>query len=387
MKKRKVVTFVGSMTLAVIAIGQSVSQASHLPSLETKSEMFYALVAHPDDELAGWSMVERHSDDYTVFVTMTRGENTDSCMPAAEAEAEMKADEAAEDEEQKRNRFIQESTPILEGFGFGVERLGPFKYQGKDNPVGEPNKGERRPYGDPWVGQFSDACGDARIASWHWFLDEQHALDNAGTSMEIAEDPWLDDDFQETFCPPGWQGQGHGRPVEMQVPCADVWADQDGARVAFTYPNGDPNHDYSGGNEYPPPGFHAEDVVQAIGWLRANRASWGMPELPETGIVGAVHWNCGDAYDHPEHEQVLEALRFRDLGVGPQYGPKRCDDRFSEGAALVRAPLNPASSVLTNLIDAEENRLGPFLRNYGWVMPTYGFFMSNSDYWEVQEGS
>lgn len=40
------------------------------------------VVAHPDDEMQAWSMIENSTDNYKVFVYMTNGEETSSCVPS-----------------------------------------------------------------------------------------------------------------------------------------------------------------------------------------------------------------------------------------------------------------------------------------------------------------
>src|SRR5688500_1067900 len=52
----------------------------------SKTELFYIAVAHPDDETTGRSYLEQlPKETYTVFVLMTRGDATDSCLPPEQA--------------------------------------------------------------------------------------------------------------------------------------------------------------------------------------------------------------------------------------------------------------------------------------------------------------
>ena len=109
----------------------------------------YAVSAHPDDEIYAWAQIQDRPDDYIVFTLITEGEQTDSCQTADETKAGGGDPGPA-------------NGTVGEGFTGGEPGiLGPFKYQGPDSPVGEPDKGERRPLGNPWQGQGTKACGDA----------------------------------------------------------------------------------------------------------------------------------------------------------------------------------------------------------------------------------
>ena len=382
MKRIIAAAMLGALVLSFAAP----ARATSLIDVTPKDSMFYAVMAHPDDEYHAWSMIQARSDEYVVFVTMTQGEGTFNCRTPEEATEDNK-------------------------------RGGPYSYQGPGSPVGEPNLGERAPLGNPWVGQHSDACKRARIASWHWFLDDMNAADGSGTSFDIVEDPWLDDDYQGRFCPPGHQGQGAGQPIEKRVGCADVWANEEGARIAFDLGNGDPSFDYNGGfdeKDFPPSTFGREEVGFALAKLRSERTSWGMPALPETGMLASLAWNpveptapqtkpCDGTfgYEHPDHRVVTEALRFDDQGAGPQYGPVMCDaSPYLEGTQLEAHATDPASLVAANNVDFVTNqRIGPLTVNYGWLngpdrslpgqlqysVTSFGWYKSADLYWKVYD--
>lgn len=390
----------GAVLLATLLLSFSgPARALEQETGNQKSSMFYVVVPHPDDEGAGWSMITDHSDDYVVMVTMTRGEGTIFCRTPDESSH--RPNKLVVEGHEAGTVDLQNAT-VVEGFQVGTGyRSGPFGYQGAASPVGEPNQGERHPLGYPWVGQGSEECKRARLASWHWFLDDMHERDGSTTSMEVEEDPWEDDDYQGIFCPPGHQGEGDGRPIATRVGCADVWADDQGARVAFDLGNGDPDYhfdDESGkwvapdGEQlsFPAAAFEVEHVVAALTTLREDRASWGIPTLPEEGMLVAADAYSGEDQTcfpdaHPDHRIVQEALRFNDLGAGPQYGVARCPQHpFTQGAETVTLPADAAGTILVNLIDpVTEERLGEGVRNYGWVLGTYGFGMSSSFYWKV----
>lgn len=361
-----------------------------------KTQMFYVIEPHPDDEMNAWSMAAAHADDYEVFVTMTQGEGTTSCMDETTALSKMRGPitkEAVVDEATwAAYEKVEDETWFAEGFGvpMGDYRRGPFKYQGPDSPVGEEDKGERHPFGNPWVGQWTEACKQARIASWHWFLDEVHGVDGTGTDMGIGENPWLDDDYRGFFCPPGSGGNGDGRADTKKIGCAEVWANDEGARIAFDFGNAAPGT-YDG-NEFPPAVFGVEEVTAAIKLVRENRKRLGLPELPEVGMVSmGAYYNGGDPactpviYNNDDHRVVTEALRYVDHGAGPQYGSWDCpSDPYAQGAEAHPQPQDWTTTVALNWVEpTEERRIGAFQKNYGWVLSTYQFAKSSDLYWKV----
>ena len=358
--------------------GQAAASIGGLPT--PKTQTYYVIMAHPDDEANAWSVIEkRPPTDYLIFVTMTRGEATASCLPAEESQHE--------DPPYGPNDFLAESN---DGKAY---RTGPYKYQGPDSPVGEPNLGERHPLGSPWNGRGTEACAAAGIASWHWFLDDAHHVDGTGTDMGVVEDPELDDDYRGEFCPPGFRGKGGGRSIEKKVGCAKVWANTQSARIAFNLP------DYG----FPIPIgadlWGVEEVTSAIQTVRSQRAAWRIPVLPEAGMVSASgHYDGDEAdclfYDHPDHKAIQDTLFFVDQGAGPQMGPishtsvapgvhNECSsDPYLQDSERVDLPRNFATVVAHNLIDPNtKERIGPFVVNYGWRLSTFYFGGSFEIFW------
>ena len=91
-------------------------------------------------------------------------------------------------------------------------------------------------------------------------------------------------------------------------------------------------------------------------------------------------------YDHPDHGRVQEALRYIDQGAGPQYGVSACptDDRFAEEADLEVFPEDGTRIIAANFLDPiTEQRVGPYLVNYGWLWDTYTFAKGRETYWRV----
>ena len=344
-----------------------------------KTNTFYVIMAHPDDEVNSWAVIEkRPPTDYVVFVTLTHGEGTISCLRAEDSQNL--------DPPYEPHEFLAEGN-VNAGY-----KTGPYKYQGPNSPVGQPNHGERHPLGFPWVGVRTEACADAGIASWHWFLDDAHYIDGSGTDMGIVEDPRADDDYRGKFCPPGHQGDGGGRPAVKRIGCADVWANAEGARIAFSVPDmGLPRADDA-------EGLDAEEVTAAIQTVRQRRFEWGIPVLPEAGMVSASGYYVGTdpdclPYPHLDHKAVQDALWQVNHGAGPQLGPvmhngtaasaRDCDDPYRQGSRLVDSPRNWATVLAHNDMDpVTRQRIGPYLVNYGWRFATFYFGGSSELFWE-----
>jgi LmbE family N-acetylglucosaminyl deacetylase len=150
----------------------------------TKKQLQYIVTAHPDDEFGGWSLIEKSSDNYPVFIVLTRGEETAACAdPNAGA--------------------LQTAA------------------------------GEQRPVGDPYVGKWTEACKVARLGSWHAFLD---AMADGDAALSKPA-------FLGTFDVPGDAGPAPPARVDdgavYQSPTFQVWADAVSARVAFDLGDGD----------------------------------------------------------------------------------------------------------------------------------------------------
>jgi hypothetical protein len=296
--------------------------AAALPATASarKTKMIYGVVAHPDDETAGWSAIQQRSDTYTVLVTMTRGENTRSCV-------------GPEDWGPSPGPPPEPEEPNAD-FGW----VGPHRYQGPDSPVGQPDEGEQHPLGNPWQGKGTRACADARLHSWNSFLDDM-ALEDRTLPFRPS--------YRGKFCAP-------------MVGCAKVWADDVGARVAF---------DRGDGNLTP------IEVTQAIQVLRDRRAKWGLPTLPEHGVAALAFYNasnpCVGTYNHPDHGAVQEAIYRDDPGAGDRMGVTcEGDPRFHDGGtAMVWDPHSMVHAL--NIDPVTQRRLGAYVRHYGWLFDTY----------------
>lgn len=370
------------LVCAVLLVMQLHGIAYAAPAPEAagqKTNMFYVVAAHPDDEPNIWSLITTlDPTTYVVFVNLTRGEGTVSCATAGQS---------------KNDPYMTEELTFVEGFeATGPQpATGPYKYQGPDSPEGvdEDNLGETHPYGFPWTGQGSEECKRARVASWHWFMDDMHGLDGSGTSFEIGTDPWLDDDYQGDLCAPGGRGQGEAGPFEKELGCADVWADDQGARISFDLGNAETITHPDGTWSYKDPLFSTEHVISALELVRNSRTKWGLPVLPEIGMASASGFydadDCGPAKDdNPDHKAVQDALLNHDFGAGPQYQGVVCPHDRSGGLPAEARVLRPDLLVEMQLVDpVTEERLGPFNKHYGWLFSTYMYFKSTETYFKA----
>ena len=333
--------------MAVLSIF-AVSAATVSAAAE-RTEAFYSVSAHPDDELLGWALVQDRPSTYTIFVIMTKGEFTTSCMTPEESTSPQRPEIG---DLTVVEGFTGPDPLNLQGEEYpgGDKYHGPYKYQGPASPVGQPDKGERHPLGFPWMGRGSQACKDARVASWHWFLDGMAEMDLTLADMNVVDDPRANEDYRGEFCTPG-------------VACAEVWANADGARVAFD--NGDGK-------------LTVDNVAASLQALRANRAAWGIRVLPEAGVLANAYYadesspHCS-TYAHPDHRAVRDVIYTVDFGAGPQFGGMCADRLFLESPGPVVVN-DPATLVFTNYVDPlTEHRIGPYNVNYGWLFPTYQF--------------
>ena len=307
--------------------GNSPPPTPPTPPFSKKQYLTYIAIPHPDDEYGAWGLIEGREAQYSVFVLMTHGEQTGAC-----------------------------SSPS-DGTGGG-----PYWYQGPGGPVGQPNYGEAV-YGNPWVGRWTQECSDARLHGWHRMLDQMALLDS---TLPYAPE------LVGRYCPSGVTPGGllptrydGTPPVGHPSACADVYANALGARVVFDLGDSD---------------LTSDEVLWAIQSLRENRGSWGIPPLPEKGIIGAAFYNATSEnsgiaqysacsyYGHPDHHAIQVALWGTQLGAGSQLG-RTCDsdpDVTNTGGtrAWVSSPTHLATFAINPATHARE---GPIPVNYGWL--------------------
>jgi hypothetical protein len=379
--------------VAALAVTTVVTTPGADAGRPSKTGIFYVIEAHPDDFVPTYAFLEQHipKSAYVVNLSVTQGDGTDSCKKASEShnrpadglvpgsvqtaappvawlantglvdrgiyEAQKQAVWALA--QASPDTALPASAPIV----FTHEDSnGPYKYEGPDSPIGEPDEGERHPYGFPWVGQNTKACADANIASLHWMLDDMHALYHTGTDMDVSGDPRADDDYVGLRCPPASERRGRPDPTH----CADVWANDEGARIVFHLVDSP----YLDG--FSPSAFDLQDVIDVIALARANRTSWGLPDLPELGaFTPAGYCDRPDAPpDNPDHKIVSDAVRYGDLR--PNWGIACEGSTYYHGAERITLSQSPDSLLAMNWIDPVTNRrVGPTNVDYGWLTPEY----------------
>lgn len=361
-----------------------------------KSQQSYVLAGHPDDPVPHWAWIEqRPATDYLVFVSITRNEGTLACVSSEDAEHDTRAsDDVVVNSEP--NQFVSQLypatgqpwvAPYRESFS-----TGPYRYEGPESPVGQPDRGERHPYGFPWTGQGSEGCARAQVATWHWFLDEAHLIDGSGTTM-LIDDPWTDDDFQGRHCfKPDAMVRDQWPPRRLREVCAEVWANGESARVFFDLPDVHSHMSEDGTQSYSDLTFGPEAVKEVLEFVRQSRRAWGMPVLPEAGILGVGSYGDGNPCRtgaSTVHKPILDLLRWEDLDIGEQAGPLACeDDPYGDGGDVEEisfTSMNPATLVAWNVVDpATGTRLGPLVKNFGWLLPNYvfdGCVAPNCSFW------
>jgi hypothetical protein len=387
---------IGAAVVACAALTHPAVGTAPPVTASLKSQQYYVLGAHPDDPIPSWAWVEhRPPTDYLVFVSLTRSEGTLACVTPEDAVAGTTPEDAPDADPiagSEPNQFASLLYPIT-----GQEWIlpyhemystGPYRYEGPDSPVGQEDHGERHPYGFPWEGQGSDACGRAQVATWHWFLDEAHSIDGIGTTMAV-DDPWRDDDYRGRHCfvPFAKVQEQLPRRPKREV-CAEVWANAESARVFFDLPDVYSGWREDGTQTYTHLTFDEDAVEEVLTFVRRSRATWRMPVLPEAGILGLGGYGDGktcDAGASPTHKPILDLVRWHDLDIGEQAGPMSCaEDPYAQGAEHVSYPvMNPATLVAWNLVDpATGTRIGPLVKNFGWLLGSYAFDgCAGCDFW------
>lgn len=122
-----------------------------------KRQLQYVVIPHPDDEFEAWSLIERSSDNYPVFLLCTQGE----------------------------------ATGMADGRGF------------------QPQLGEWLPLPQPWAGPQTSTLRSQRLHSWHAFLDAM-----ADTDPHLDRDPTYAGELTDGPSPfQLWVGENSARVV------------------------------------------------------------------------------------------------------------------------------------------------------------------------------
>jgi hypothetical protein len=284
----------------------------------------YVLLTHPYFEITAWGLIDAMPDDFRVLVTLTQGEQVSAC---------------------------------------NVD-TGPPQFQGPGSPVGQPDLGEELHAAQPWQGRWTAACAEARMASWHAFLDEM-ARGDSTLPLEPA--------FVRRVCFAGNTDDGtpprraDGSPaVDHLASCADVWVGEQGARIAFDLGDGD---------------LTTAEVMWAFRSVRENEALLGLPALPTRTVIGAGLYNVDDpargtlanpdcdVTGHSDVRAIHEAVTGQDLGVGTQW-MRACETDPAVAATGGRIETIPdATYARAMALDPTTmRRQGVAQRAYGWLV-------------------
>lgn len=215
------------------------------------------VMPHPDDEFQFWSILERHPDEYSVLVSLTRGEETRFCEPS------------------------NWSTSLQ-------------VYLGEATPTPEP------------TGKWTAECEEARINSLLGFM---HTMS--------AENPAIPGEFAApttVVLDPGDEGLTPCRIDDGVKDCSEavrevkIWRDVEerGAVVSFNLGDGD---------------LEEPEVEWALRSLLDNQEQWFEVAAPARSLVGSfaspATARCY-SYPHSDHAAIHETLWNVNFEVGPQ---------------------------------------------------------------------
>lgn len=281
-------------------------------ALETpKRQITYIVIPHPDDEYEAWSLVENSSGNYPVFILLTQGEQSGYCNPDGVA------------------AFEPEYGEVVEGH--------------------------------PWSGRWTPGCSGERLAAFHRFMDGMAVRDR-----HLPHSP----PFVGTFFPGGttidgsepsrhdWDGQ-NGNPSPYSSRAVKVWRDAKGARVVFDLGDGD---------------LTTAEVVWALETVKANKAAWDLPALPEYAHIGASFYNASypdcTVYTHRDHRAIHDALWAYKFGASHQWA-RTCASDPDVAATGGRVKEITRGTHEHAFAGSATSRVGQHAIHYGWLANPY----------------
>lgn len=215
------------------------------------------VMPHPDDEFQFWSILERHPAEYTVLVSLTRGEETRHCDPTSWKES-LQAD-------------LGEAPPT---------------------PAPE--------------GKWTSECEDARMNSLLAFMAAMSTEDPAIPGA-FGEPTTVALDSPEGLAPLCRIDDGT-KTCSSDVREVKIWHDKEdrGSVVFFNLGDGD---------------LEEHEVEWALRSLVDNHENWFEVEAPVHSIVGSfaspANARCY-GYPHPDHMAIHNVLWNVNFGAGPQ---------------------------------------------------------------------
>jgi|JI9StandDraft_2_1071091.scaffolds.fasta_scaffold137145_2 hypothetical protein len=320
MKMIRILSALSLLTTMIVVATGSDDAAQALGPVQIS----YVVSPHPDDEWSTWSLVDNSSDNYKVFIYMTRGEETGACRKINEASA------------------------------------GPYWYQGPASPVGQPNYGEIDPANSQWSnasgGRFSTNCTNARRAANRNFLNDRAAADPSLPGAFTSSTTGCFTGNTSAGLPPRREDNG----VVTNQFCYVMYNAPNGLGKLIYLNLGDGD-------------LLKEEVEWALLRVRNNKAALGIPNLPDVNAIGAfrnlLNPSCM-VYDHPDHRAVHDALWIYDMNIGKQYG-RTCSTDPDSAPPSGRTNTIPAAAQYWAFQMSGNTRVGLFERRYGWLTGSY----------------
>lgn len=293
-----------------------------IPGTELKARIDYLVAPHPDDEISSWALIDNDSNSYPVFMVMTQGELSGYC-----------------DIEARRNY--------------------------------EPEYGELPPVPEPF-GKSLETCKQARIASWHLFLDTMATVDRhldvplpLGT---FAMTRPCSQCSREVYQP---------EPTDVtRVPALeyDLYVGAKSARMVFDFGDLD---------------LRREEIRAAVQEARMH-ASLGTFGLRQEGrVIGSAYYSKDtDCFfrDHTDHDAVLTEINNIDFGTpGLQYVRTTDCDTTGRPSHTFYVETSYYDAMMSHSNTLLYGRSGVAQRVYGWLR-TGAFAKSECDSKTCAEG-
>ena len=374
-------------------------QAPVVPSNITA--MIYSVFPHPDDDGADAVLMGAYGQSlYHVMVVMTNGENSGACFTASQAADSDYGTGTTNDGDNDLSGIGPDTSNPSDSYS---NPAGPYWYGGSNDASGYPGYQRYSGFGDPttegeywpgsdgsnttinaWMGKglanpgygpepasFPDnpaafstlgGCREARLASLENFAEDLELNNGVGANYpDAGYDNYSPTQICFSGVPSFWNG--YSGTTSPKDPCAYAWIGTHGALIAFNL--GDDNQSWDSGDypTYENWSVSPQDVVWALKAIDLNKATIGLPTLPDNSFVSDAYYNsttpggttaayntewggsgsCGQ-YGHWNHYAVSNALYNNVIAVGvPNYG-RTCSGDPDVGAHGIRLyPTTPNS--------------------------------------------
>ena len=365
----------------------------------------YSVLPHPDDDGSDAVLTGTAGPGtYNVYVVLTNGENSGACFGEAQADDADYDGGQTDDGDNDLSGIGPDSSSPADPY---PNPGGPYWYAGPSDPSGYPaaredsngttsyvqlDNGEYWPGSggtnttiDAWTGKalpnpgvgpypaaypddpagFSSlgGCREARLAALENMAQDLELHNGVGADFpDAGYDNYAPNQVCFSGVPTYWNGSA--TTYSPKDPCAYAWIGAHGAVIAFNL--GDLNQNWDNGDypTYENWGLSPQDVLWALRAVAANKASIGLPALPDLAFVDDAWYNATspggsapqyttsaggpcDAYGHWNHYAVADAL-YNDAVVAgvPDYG-RTCsgDPRVGpHGIVITPDPSSPVAA-------------------------------------------